>query len=1406
MGPQGVISRIDLTNGGTGYTSVPTVAITAPAAGGIQATAVASMAGGIVTGVIVTNEGSGYAAGSHPAITISGGGGTGAAATAQVPNTGDMFTQNRASLHLHGGNTPWISDGTPHQWITPAGELQNTDYNEGLSQENVPDMWFDAATHAPVPACAGITTCTVPNATTDPGPGSETLYWTNQQGGRLMFFHDHAYGITRLNVYAGMAAGYLISDPVEETQLAAATVPGTITDPENPTNLSANDVSHVFPLIIQDKSFVPDDGQAGGQLAATDPTWPSPANPYTNPVNGAVYSWGKGDLWFPHIYIPNQNPADVTGANAFGRWDYGPWFWPPQDPSTFVPSGQPYLCDSAAYPGGAGLAFPPLYCPGTPNPSGTPEAFMDTMVVNGTAYPTLTVDPAAYRFQILSVGNDRSLNLGLYTAEPLSIAVTNGGSGYDAAMPPAITFNPNLGSASASAVISTGQITSVLVAGVGSGYTGTPSVTIDPPSCVINGTTCVQAAANAVVDPIVGQVTAINVTNMGAGYAVVPNVVVQDPATMGCLSGCVQATAQAQLTGAGTVLGITVTNPGGPWTTAPAVAIDPPPAGGTQAYAIASVNSEVKMVDAVQPTASSTLPLCGTVTQISGGDAGGLALAALDSNGDPLNGTGLPANCFPTSWPVDGRDGGVPDPTTAGSPIIQIGTEGGLLPSPVTIPSTPIGYEYNRRSITVLNVFTHGLLLGPAERADVLVDFSKFAGQTLLFYNDAPAPIPAFDPRVDYYTGDPDQTMSGGAPSTLPGYGPNTRTVMQIKVNATATNPNVVPFSLSALSNASTGLPAIFASTQDRIIVPEPAFPAGNGGSATPTYVKIQDTSISAWLSGVPVGGLPLTAGGSGYTATPAVNIAGPASDPTCSTPSNCATATATLKPTTVASFQLVTGGAGYTAAPAVSVTGGGGSGASATATLAGTSVANLTITNQGRGYTGTTVPVTFSPALGGIAAVGNILNGRVTSITWTNHGSGYVAAPTVSFPNPSCTPLGSNQCRTATATASLTPTSVAMINWASGGSGYTSSPTVTIGAPTCTINGTTCVQATGSAILTGTSVASLTLTSGGVGYTSAPAVSFTPIGAGSGAAAIAFASTPLLPKTIQELFTLDYGRMNATLGVEVPFTNFLTQTTIPYGYVDPPTEIFKDGEVQFWKITHNGVDTHFLHFHLFDVQVINRVGWDGMVKPPDPNEVGWKDTVRMNPLEDIVVALRPLSQNLPWQLPNSIRPLDTTQAPGTALPNEFTNVDPTNQPATVTNDMTNFGYEYVWHCHILGHEENDMMRAMIFVVPPVAPSITSAVGSQGGNVIWTDNSLNETGFTIQTAPSAVGPWTTLGTAAGASGTGSALSFKNKSIKTGVYVRVVANNLVGYTQTYAAPAVGYPTTSGDTPSNVVLVP
>jgi hypothetical protein len=107
------------------------------------------------------------------------------------------FTDNRATLHLHGGTTPWISDGTPHQWITPAGEVAYPDgsgrVNKGVSVRYVPDMWFDSTTGATITSCAGQTACAVSGATNNPGPGAQTFYYTNQQSARLLFYHDHAW-------------------------------------------------------------------------------------------------------------------------------------------------------------------------------------------------------------------------------------------------------------------------------------------------------------------------------------------------------------------------------------------------------------------------------------------------------------------------------------------------------------------------------------------------------------------------------------------------------------------------------------------------------------------------------------------------------------------------------------------------------------------------------------------------------------------------------------------------------------------------------------------------------------------------------------------------------------------------------------------------------------------------------------------------------------------------------------------------------------------------------------------------------------------------------------------------------------------------------------------------------------
>ena len=123
------------------------------------------------------------------------------------------------------------------------------------------------------------------------------------------------------------------------------------------------------------------------------------------------------------------------------------------------------------------------------------------------------------------------------------------------------------------------------------------------------------------------------------------------------------------------------------------------------------------------------------------------------------------------------------------------------------------------------------------------------------------------------------------------------------------------------------------------------------------------------------------------------------------------------------------------------------------------------------------------------------------------------------------------------------------------------------------------------------------------------------------------------------EAFEHEYGRMSGFLGVETPNAQAGLQNMILSPYTFPPTEIVDgveradmtmpdgsplpagvdvtpiattDDGTQIWKFTHNGVDTHPIHFHLYDVQLLNRVGWDGIIRKPHPSELGWKDTVRI--------------------------------------------------------------------------------------------------------------------------------------------------------------------------------------------------
>ena len=157
-------------------------------------------------------------------------------------------------------------------------------------------------------------------------------------------------------------------------------------------------------------------------------------------------------------------------------------------------------------------------------------------------------------------------------------------------------------------------------------------------------------------------------------------------------------------------------------------------------------------------------------------------------------------------------------------------------------------------------------------------------------------------------------------------------------------------------------------------------------------------------------------------------------------------------------------------------------------------SVRSITLTNGGSGYT--TIPtVVFTGANTTIAtATANLTPTTIASITVTAGGTGFTSAPTVVFTGGG----GSG----ATATAAFSGGAVTTITITNGGSGYTSVPTISF-----TEGGGS--GATATAVLTPTSVASLTLGGGGTGYTASPTISFTGGGTGTGATATASAYKP---------------------------------------------------------------------------------------------------------------------------------------------------------------------------------------------------------------------------------------------------------------------------------------------------------
>jgi spore coat protein A len=132
------------------------------------------------------------------------------------------------------------------------------------------------------------------------------------------------------------------------------------------------------------------------------------------------------------------------------------------------------------------------------------------------------------------------------------------------------------------------------------------------------------------------------------------------------------------------------------------------------------------------------------------------------------------------------------------SAVLQIGAEGGFLPRPALVPTNvPFAID----PITGLPIGS--LFMGPAERADLILDFGNYVGKNIILYSDTPAPFPMGDPRNDYFPG----WNKAGNPVnglTMPGFGPNTRVLMRFKVVA-ATGSDL-PLTITTATDLSTGI------------------------------------------------------------------------------------------------------------------------------------------------------------------------------------------------------------------------------------------------------------------------------------------------------------------------------------------------------------------------------------------------------------------------------------------------------------------------------------------------------------------------------------------------------------------------------------------------------------------------
>ncbi|HET9598535.1 MAG TPA: multicopper oxidase domain-containing protein [Anaeromyxobacteraceae bacterium] len=178
--------------------------------------------------------------------------------------------------HLHGGHVDPLSDGFPEAWYLPASGY--TACTNLSSQAGTPAGCYfpKGSNYGNAPGVPVI-------------PGAATYLYRNDQRATTLWYHDHVLGMTRANVYAGLAGFYLVRDAYEQQTLGLAS--------QYPYG------TYELPLLIQDRSFNADgtlfyptsrvffDGFAGPYLPTPD------ISPYWNPEFFGNFMVVNGKTW-----------------------------------------------------------------------------------------------------------------------------------------------------------------------------------------------------------------------------------------------------------------------------------------------------------------------------------------------------------------------------------------------------------------------------------------------------------------------------------------------------------------------------------------------------------------------------------------------------------------------------------------------------------------------------------------------------------------------------------------------------------------------------------------------------------------------------------------------------------------------------------------------------------------------------------------------------------------------------------------------------------------------------------------------------------------------------------------------------------------------------------------------------